>query len=143
MSFPRPDEEKLTYSIIGGFFDVYNGMGYGLLEHLYVMALEGELRDRGHEVAREVAVPIRFKGRMLGFQRFDMVVDGKVIVEAKSTALLPKIATRQLYNYLKVSPFETGLLLHFGPKPDFHRVILRNYDKQNLRQFIAPKEPCR
>jgi len=138
MAYPLPTEEKLTYSIIGGFFEVYNGMGYGLLEHLYVMALEGELRDRGHEVTREVAVPIRFKGRMLGFQRLDMLVDNLVVVEAKSAALLPRNATRQLYTYLKVSTFETGLLLHFGHQADFYRVILRNYDKPNLGRNVAP-----
>lgn len=36
-------EEELTRSVIGAFFDVYNTLGFGLLEHLYVMALEREL----------------------------------------------------------------------------------------------------
>src|ERR1043165_3374617 len=132
MAYPTADEEKLTYSIIGAFFDVYNGMGYGLVEHLYVIALEGELRDRGHDVVRELAVPVRFKGMMLGFRRLDMVVHNTVIVEAKSTPLLSKVATRQLYTYLRVSTYETGLLLHFGPQSNFNRIILRNYDKPNL-----------
>ena len=48
-------EEKLTHSILGAFFEVYNELGYGFLEHLYVLALERELIARGHHVDREVA----------------------------------------------------------------------------------------
>ena len=54
---PRRDliEERLTHSVIGAFFEVYNNLGYGFLEHVYVMALERELIARKHQVAREVA----------------------------------------------------------------------------------------
>jgi hypothetical protein len=48
-------EERLTGSVIGAFFEVYNNLGYGFLEHVYVMALERELIARKHRVAREVA----------------------------------------------------------------------------------------
>jgi len=41
-------EEELTRSAIGAFFEVYNTLGYGFLEHVYVRALEIELRSRGH-----------------------------------------------------------------------------------------------
>jgi hypothetical protein len=41
MTIVPPEEERLTYSVIGAFFEVYNAIGFGLLEHLYVMALEG------------------------------------------------------------------------------------------------------
>ena len=49
-------EESLTYSVIGAFFEVYNTLGFGFLEHLYVLALEQELIARGHKVRREVWV---------------------------------------------------------------------------------------
>lgn len=39
-----------------------------------------------------------------------------------ATDLLPPIAKRQLLNYLRVSRLDVGLLLHFGPKPTFHRL---------------------
>jgi GxxExxY protein len=133
MTLVSEEEERLTYSVIGAFFEVYNTIGFGLLEHLYIMALEAELMERGHSVVREVAVPIWYKRRMLGFQRLDMVVDGALLVETKSTLLLPRIASRQLYNYLKATQFEIGLLLHFGPEPVFHRLILRNDKKRNLQ----------
>jgi PD-(D/E)XK nuclease superfamily len=49
----------LVHSIIGAFYDVYNYYkGYGLTEAIYTGALEYELVDRGHQVVRELAVPV-------------------------------------------------------------------------------------
>jgi hypothetical protein len=123
MTKGRLVDEKLTHSTLGAFFAVYNELGYGFLEHLYVMALERELRARGHQVAREVGVLVRYKGEELGFQRIDLVVDAKVILEAKSTQELHKSATRQILNYLRATNLEVGILLHFGPEPQFFRVV--------------------
>ena len=65
-------EAKLTESIIGAFYEVYNTLGYGFLEHIYVMALERELRARGHHVAREVQVRVSYKGEELSNQRIEV-----------------------------------------------------------------------
>jgi GxxExxY protein len=115
--------ERLTHSVIGAFFEVYNELGYGFLEESYLIALELELAGRGHRVAREVLVPISYKGEFLRPQRLDMVVDETLIVETKSTEVLAAHANRQLQNYLKASGLPVGLLLHFGPKPKFYRRI--------------------
>lgn len=42
---------ELTREIIAAFFTVYNALGYGLLESVYVNALAIELRTRGQRVA--------------------------------------------------------------------------------------------
>ena len=39
-------EEELTHSIIGAFYEVFNTLGFGFLEHIYIMALERELIAR-------------------------------------------------------------------------------------------------
>jgi GxxExxY protein len=119
-------EERLTRSVIGAFFEVYNTLGFGFLEHIYVMALERELLSRGHRVAREVDVHVTYKGNILGVQRIDMVVDEKLIVETKSTLELHKAAQRQVFNYLRATRLEVGLLLHFGPEPRFNRLFCSN-----------------
>ncbi len=74
-------EADLTRSVIAAFFEVYNTLGFGFLEHIYVSALERELRDRGHNVARELGVWVMYKGQHLATQRLDLVVDGKLIIE--------------------------------------------------------------
>jgi GxxExxY protein len=116
-------EEELTRSVIGGFFEVYNVLGFGLLEQVYAAALERELRARGHRVAREVAVPVAYKGELIARQRLDMLVDGRLVVETKSTERLSPAAARQLYSYLHATRLEVGLLLHFGPEAKFSRVV--------------------
>ena len=93
-------EEALTYSVIGAFFEVYNTLGFGFMEHLYVLALERELTARGHMVRREVWVDVMYKGQRLGRQRLDMVVDDNRIVEVKSTYELRQEEARRVYSYL-------------------------------------------
>ena len=117
---------ELSSSIIAAFYEVYNGLGYGFVEAIYGSALEGELRDRGHDVSREHAIHVIYKGREVGFQRADMVIDRVIIVEMKAGPALPPFAERQLMNYLRGTKLEVGMLLHFGPKPEFHRVVSFN-----------------
>lgn len=132
-------EGELTHSVIGAFYEVYNALGYGFLERVYMTALEHELRARGHEVRREVAVPVSYKGADVGTQRLDMVVGGAVIVEAKSTEVLHPTASRQLFSYLRATPMEVGLLLHFGPKPRFYRVFCTTHRPAGSSHGLSAK----
>jgi GxxExxY protein len=127
-------EDDLTRSVIGAFYEVYNELGFGFLEHPCGLAMERELRFRNHVVIREYPATIYYKLEALCEQRLDMVVDGKLIVEIKSSPLLPSTAKRQLYNYLRATDFELGLLLHFGPEPKFYRQILTNDLKRETRK---------
>ena len=115
--------EALTRSVIGAFYEVYNVLGFGFLESTYVAALEHELNSRHHCVAREFGARVWYKGIPLGTFRLDIVVDQAVVIEVKSTRLLPEMAERQLQSYLHATNFEVGLLLHFGPKPRFRRLL--------------------
>jgi len=123
--------ERLSYSVIGAFFEVYHTLGFGFLEHVYVASLTRELRERGHNIGREVSVPVLYKGDEVARQRLDMIVDGKLIVETKSTRVLHEGAERQVANYLRATSLELGLLLHFGPQPKFYRVIATNPAMRN------------
>src|SRR6185436_4623650 len=102
-------EEACTSSIIAAFYEVYNEIGFGFLEHVYAAALERELRARGHQVGREVPVTVYYKGDEVAHQRLDILVDGKVVVEIKSTYELHKAAPRQVYSYLRATKLEVGL----------------------------------
>jgi GxxExxY protein len=113
----------VSESIIGAFYDVYNIFGYGFLESPYCGALVIELRRRGHRVGREIPVPVLYKGVQVATYRIDLLVDNAVIVEVKSTEHLNPNDQRQLLNYLRATPIEVGLLLHFGPKPKFYRLV--------------------
>ena len=116
-------ERETTSEIIGAFYDVYNKLGFGFLEHVYSVALERELFKRGRKVGREVVVPILYDGAVLTTQRLDMIVDEKVIVEIKSTSVLPPLTQRQTFNYLRATNLEVALILHFGPEAKFYRLV--------------------
>jgi GxxExxY protein len=106
-----------------------------------VMALERELRSRGHLVRREVGVCVMYKGDELAHQRLDMIVDDRVIVEVKSTYELHRAARRQLYNYLRATNLEVGLVLHFGPEPKFYRSYHRNLGRRSVVHPWNPEHP--
>lgn len=131
-------EAERVHSIVGAFFAVYNYFGYGLSGSVYAGGLELELIERGHQVVRELAVDVTYRGHHVAWQRFDMVVDSRVIVEIKATEKLPPYAERQLMNYLRASSFEVGLLLHCGPTPAFHRQI--DFPKRS-RASISDQSP--
>lgn len=141
--------DRLTYSVIGAFFEVYYTLGFGFLEHVYVASLTRELHNRGHDVGREVSVPVLYKGEEVARQRLDMIVDEKLVVEIKSTLALHEGAVRQVANYLRATSLELGLLLHFGPQPRFYRVICSNPDVRSTKNPLphvpslprAPRNP--
>jgi GxxExxY protein len=118
--------DKLTYSVIGSFYEVYYTLGYGFLEHVYVAALTRELRSRKHDISREVSVAVLYKGEEVARQRLDMIVDQQLVIEIKSTRTLHDGSVRQVENYLRATRLALGLLLHFGPQPRFYRVICSN-----------------
>ena len=116
-------EEKLTREIIGGFYEVYNALGFGFLEILYSRALEIALRRRGLRVDREFPIEVFFRGQQIGAHRLVTLVEQPVIVELKSSQKLAEADRRQLMSYVTAANLEVGLLLHFGPKADFRRVL--------------------
>jgi GxxExxY protein len=133
--------EELSKSVIAAFFETYNDLGYGFAEHICVTAMEKELTRRGHVVARELAVPVWVKNEVVGNQRLDLVADDKIILEVKSTLILPKSADQQVTSYLNGTQFEVAFLLHFGEEPKFYRRILLNEHKKHIRLLSAPDPP--
>jgi GxxExxY protein len=115
-------DEKISRSIIGAFYDVYNALGYGFVERVYLAALAHELRKRGHRVRCELKIPIFYDGQLIAYQRIDMLVDDTVIVETKVSDHLAPAWERQLYNYLCAAGREVGLLLYFTYKPKVRRI---------------------
>ena len=81
---------------------------------------------------------VTYKAEEIGFQRVDMIVDQTLVIEITSTASLTQAAEHQLMNYRRATNLEVGLLLHFGPKPTFHRVVSKN----RLLYSRDPANPC-
>mgnify|MGYP002523519718 CR=1 FL=1 len=106
---------RLSYEIRGAIFDVYNELGTGLLESVYEEALAFELQQRGLEVARQVEVPILYKGNSLKTPlQLDLLVENQVIVELKSVEEMKPVFAKQLLTYLRLLDKRLGLLVNFN-----------------------------
>ena len=108
-------DNELTYEIRGAIFDVYNELGPGLLESVYEEALTFELQERGLEVARQLEVPILYKGNELKTPlKLDLLVNNQVIVELKSVEDMKPVFAKQLLTYLRLMDKRVGLLVNFN-----------------------------
>ena len=129
--FDRPLLAKdLTREIIGCFYRVHDGLGFGFLESVYRRALAHELGKRGHRVRIEAPIDVWYDGANVGHFRADLIVGETVLVELKASPSLCAADHAQLLNYLRGSELEVGLLLHFGPRPAFHRFVHGNARKR-------------
>lgn len=70
------------------FFEVYNELGAGFLESVYVESLAIALSQAGFVVQREKPLTVRFRGEVVGRFRADLIVDEVVLLEAKACAKL-------------------------------------------------------
>lgn len=125
--------EELTAQIIAAYYAVYNTLGPGFLEKVYENALTLELQKKGFSVERQVPICVYYEGQPVGEYFADMLVNGLVILELKVAEEIVKAHEYQLVNYLKATSLEVGLILNFGPKPEFKRKIFTNNRKPTLK----------
>ena len=118
--------EATTNLLLRAFYDVYNKLGYGFLEQVYENSMAIAGRKLGLDIEQQVPIRVHFDGVVVGKYEADLVADDKVIVELKAARTLAQEHEAQLLNYLKATSYEVGLLLNFGPKPEYRRRIMDN-----------------
>jgi len=121
---------QLSHDIIQIFYAVYNELGFGFLEAVYEEALALALTEAGYTVARQIPVPVWFRGRRIGEYRADLIINGSILLELKAARNLDPSHEAQTLNYLRATEIEVALLLNFGPKPHFKRFVFENTRKK-------------
>jgi GxxExxY protein len=117
----------ITDKILHAFFKVvYPELGYGFLEKVYENALALTLRQMGLKAEQQSRIQVYFANEIIGEYFADILVEDCVIVELKAVQSLAREHESQLLNYLRATQYEVGLLLNFGPKPDFRRRAFDN-----------------
>jgi GxxExxY protein len=96
-------ENAITERIIKCAIEVHRQLGPGLLEGVYEEALAIECELDGLRVARQVIIPIDYKGRTIGEYRIDLLIENMVIVEVKSVERYDPVFEAQILTYLKVT----------------------------------------
>jgi GxxExxY protein len=134
---PVPSEAKwlhadVTRRIIGAAQRVHRTLGAGFLEKVYENALVIELEEAGLQVVQGAPIEVRYRDRLVGVFRADLLVDDLVILEIKAVDHLILAHEVQLVNYLRATPVEVGLLINFGVKLEIKRRAFSNYRKASL-----------
>ena len=104
----------LTETIIAAAIEVHRDKGPGLIESIYEWCLLKELELRGLECVSQKSVVIEYKGFTREEPlRFDVLVEGCVLVEAKAVEKVLPIHKAQLLSYMKLLNVPVGLLINF------------------------------
>jgi len=124
----NPKHWEMCNKIVGVFYDVYNELGQGFLESVYQKSLLIALESAGLHSCSPVEIPVWFRGIRVGNFEGDVLVE-ICSTRAQSCALLDRTHQAQLLTYLRATEIEVGLLLNFGVKPEFKRLLLDNSRK--------------
>ena len=123
----------LTETIIGAAIEVHRDKGPGLIESIYEWCLIKELELRGLAAVNQKVVLIQYKGFTREEPlRFDLLVAGCVLVEAKAVQEILPIHKAQLLSYMKLLNVPVGLLINFHEiklTVGVHRLILPGANK--------------
>ncbi|BCR05286.1 hypothetical protein DESUT3_23550 [Desulfuromonas versatilis] len=117
------EHSEISDLIICSFYNVYNRLGHGFLEKVYRNALQIEMEEKDLEVESEYPISVFYKETIVGEYFADLLVNNCIVIEVKSCRKLVSEHDAQLFNYLKATGRKVGLLLNFGPKPEFRRRV--------------------
>jgi GxxExxY protein len=132
-------ENEIAKQILDAAFVVHTKLGPGVFESVYEVVLAHELRKKGLMVERQKPMSILYDGVQFDEAfRSDLVVNGKVIAELKSTEALSPVHTKQLLTQLRLSGLKLGLLINFGEahlKNGIKRVINGQLEEEEPREI--------
>ncbi len=106
--------DQLSREAIGAAIEVHRILGPGLLESIYEKCLMRELELRGIPVINQEHVRITYKD--LTFTeplKFDLLVDGVLLLELKAVEQVLPIHKAQLLSYMKLLDVSLGLVFNF------------------------------
>ena len=119
------DVEMIARKAVERGLFIHRALGPGLLESVYEAVLATGLTREGLKVERQKLVPMQFEGITYPESfRLDLVVEGTLIIEVKSTERNLPVYSKQLLTYLRLTEQPVGLLMNFG-YPTFREGLRR------------------
>jgi GxxExxY protein len=113
----RECDPQVVNQVLTAATNVHKALGPGLLESVYELALMIELGAVGIPAARQVEVPVQYRGHNLGAGfRADIIVADSLLLELKSVNAFDDVHLAQVITYLKLLRFKRGYLLNFNTK---------------------------
>ncbi len=118
------EHEDLTRRVIAAAIQVHATLGPGFIESIYEGALALELRRQDVPFARQVEIPVRYRGEVVGVHRLDLLVCDEIVVELKAVRDLTPQHFMVVRSYLSALGRRHGLILNFSAAPlEIRRVI--------------------
>src|SRR5436190_1691146 len=113
--------DRLSREVIGAAIEVHRNEGPGLIESIYERCLLRELELHSIPATTQKIVRVEYKGLVFDEPlRFDILVDGCLLVELKAVEVLHPSSKAQLFSYMKLLNIPIGLLINF------HEPVLKN-----------------
>jgi GxxExxY protein len=107
--------DRLSNLVIGSAIEVHRDKGPGLVESIYEWCLLRELELRNLATENQRMVRITYKGLSKEEPlRFDVLVEGCLLVEAKAVETILPVHKAQLLSYMKLLDVPIGLLINFN-----------------------------
>jgi GxxExxY protein len=130
--------KELGYQLQGCFFEIRKNYGPGQKELVYVNLIAEWFKEHKIPFEKEKSIKIYSinSGKVVGTYKPDFLVDNKILLEIKSSRVTIKQDEKQLYFYLRNSPYEVGYLVNFStPRLYIKRIIYTNERKPFLQKI--------
>lgn len=110
---------KWCYDINGCCQTVHKDMGPFLNEYMYQDALEIMLKERNIEYQREYYFSVDFHGQRISHKHYvDFYCKNMAFIECKAVDNLCLEHRQQLWNYMRLTKTNIGILWNFAPFKD-------------------------
>ncbi len=109
------DLEKIAKDVVHCTYQIHKQLGPGLLEKVYEICLEFELKNCGYDVKRQTKVSINQKGiEFTESLRLDLLVNDSIIIEVKAVEIANPVWDAQIISHLKLTNKKIGFLINFN-----------------------------
>jgi GxxExxY protein len=109
-------EYKEIYDVVGAAMEVHATLGRGMAEPIYQEALAIEMNKRDMVVEREKPLRLQYKDVILEKIYYADFYYNGVIIELKSVDDICSDHRAQLFNYMRITGKDRGVLINFGEK---------------------------
>ncbi|MFA7257818.1 MAG: GxxExxY protein [Kiritimatiellales bacterium] len=107
------EEDELVYRIIGCSMEVLNEIGHGLREKTYERALCREFDIQGVTYSQQAVFPVEYKGAKIDEYIPDLIVEARIVTDAKTIDGIGPDEVGKMLNYLKITKLKVGLIINF------------------------------
>lgn len=109
-------EYKEIYDVVGAAMEVHATLGRGMAEPIYQEALAIEMNKRNMVVEREKPLRLQYKYVILEKIYYADFYYNGIIIELKSVDEICSDHRAQLFNYMRITGKDRGVLINFGEK---------------------------